>query len=136
MRWNCVRGRDPGSKMEYFVLLQDNRGGYTAYEMQSAMDKGTVEDVIKYGVPIYYTHENALIKGSYTWLVNYAAEKCGETTKVTPEWRDMNSAFETCILGSEPMDSIEDGKFKRPGPPPEVPPKKAKTISADVEMKS
>ena len=74
MRWNCRRGRDRDAKMEYFVLLQDNRGGYTAYEMQSAMDNGTVEDVVKNGVPIYYTHDNALIKGSHTWLVNYAAE--------------------------------------------------------------
>ena len=126
MRWNCARGRVPDAKKEYFVLVQDNNGGYTAYEMQSAKDNGTVEDVIKHGVPIYYTPDNALIKGSYTWWVNYAAEKCGET-KVTPDWRNMNCAFETCILDSENMDSIEDGKLKRPGPPPQVPAKKAKT---------
>ena len=59
--------------MEYFVLLQDNGGGCTAYEMQSAMDKGTVEDVIKYGVPIYYTHENALIKG----VIHLVGKLCG-----------------------------------------------------------
>ena len=60
--------------MEYFVLVQDYGGGYTAYEMQSAMDNGTVEDAVENGVPIYYTYDNALIKGSHTWLVNYAAE--------------------------------------------------------------
>ena len=135
MRWKCLRGRDPDSKMEYFVLVQDYGGGYTAYEMQSTMDDGTVQVAVDKGVPIYYTHDNALIKGSYTWWVNYAAEKCGER-KVPPDWRKMNCTFETCILQSENMDSIEDGQFKRPGPPPDVPPKRAKTTSGDGEMNS
>ena len=73
MRWKCVRGRDPDSKEEYFVLVQDCIGGYTAYEMHSTMDDGTVEDAVEKGVPIYYTHENALINGRHTWWVNYAA---------------------------------------------------------------
>ena len=59
--------------MEYFVLLQDNGGGYTAYEMQPAMDTGTVEDVVKNGVPIYYTHDNALIKG----VAHFVGKLCG-----------------------------------------------------------
>ena len=88
-----------------------------------------------YGVPIYYTDDNALIKGSHTWWVNYAAEKCGER-KVPPDWRKMNCTFETCILQSENMDSIEDREIKRPGPPPDVPPKRAKTTSGDGEMNS
>ena len=58
-----MRGRDPRSKEKYFVLVQDNIGGYTAYEMQSTMDGGTVDDAVENGVPIYYTHDNALIKG-------------------------------------------------------------------------
>ena len=74
MRWKCVRGRDPDAKNEYFVLVEDCCGGYTAYEMQSTMDDGTVQVAVDKGVPIYYTHDNALIKGPHTWWVNYAAE--------------------------------------------------------------
>ena len=135
MRWKCVRGRDPDSKNEYFVLVQDCDGGYTAYEMQSTMDGGTVDDAVEKGVPIYYTHDNALIEGQHTWWVNYAAGKCGER-KVPPDWRMMNCTFETYIVQSEKNDSIEAREFKRPGPPPDVPPNRAKTTSGDEEMNS
>ena len=130
-----MRGRNPDSKNEYFVLVQDYCGGYTAYEMQSAMDGGTVEDAVENGVPIYYTHDNALIKGSHTWWVNYAAEKCGEG-KNCPVWMEMNCTFKTYILTPDIMNSIGDRGIKRPGQPPEVPPKRAKTTSGGGEMKS
>ena len=134
MRWKCVRGRNPDSKNEYFVLVQDDRDGYTAYELQTTVDDGTVQVAVDKGVPIYYTYDNVLREGPHTWWVNYAAEKCGET-KVTPDWRNMNCAFETCILDSENMDSIEDKKLKRPAPPPEVLSKRAKAFG-DVKMES
>ena len=88
MRWKCLRGKDPDSKMEYFLFVHDYGGGYSAYEIHSARDNGAVGDAVENGVPIYYTHDNALINGSHTWWVNYAAEKCGET-KVTPDWETM-----------------------------------------------
>ena len=97
-------------------------------------DTGTVEDVINYGVPIYYTREDALIKGSHTWCVNYGAEKCGET-KVTPDWKTMNCAFETSIIESANMDSIDDKELKWPTPPPEVLSKRAK-VFGEVKIES
>ena len=74
MRWNCVRGRNPDSKNEYFVLVQDDRDGYTAYELQTTVDNGTVQVAVDKGVPIYYTYDNVLREGPHTWWVNYAAE--------------------------------------------------------------
>ena len=56
--------------------------------------------------------------------------------KNSPDWREMNCTFKTYTVQSENMDSIEDRKIKRPGPPPEVPPKRAKTTSGGGEMKS
>ena len=135
MRWKCVRGRDPDSKNEYFVLVQDDREGYTAYEMQTTVDDGTVQVAVDKGVPIYYTYDNVLREGPHAWWVNNAAEKCGQG-KNCPVWMEMNCTFKTYILQSENMDSIEDRKIKRPGPPPEVPPKRAKTSSGGGEMKS
>ena len=88
MRWKCLRGKDPDSNMEYFLFVYDYGGGYTAYEMHSARDNGAVEDAVENGVPLYYRYENALIKGSHTWLVNYAVEKCGER-KMPHDWRKM-----------------------------------------------
>ena len=135
MRWNCVRGRNPDSKNEYFVLVQDDRDGYTAYELQTTVDNGIVQVAVDKGVPIYYTYDNVLREGPHTWWVNYAAEKCGEG-KNCPVWMEMNCTFKTYILESEIMDSIGDRGIKRPGQPPEVPPKRAKTTSGGGEMKS
>ena len=56
MRWDGVRGRDRRSTDKYLVLVQDNCGGYTAYEI------GTVGDAVDNGVPIYYTEENAFTR--------------------------------------------------------------------------
>ena len=56
MHWDGVRGKDRLSTDKYLVLVQDNCGGYTAYEI------GTVGDAVDNGVPIYYTDENAFTR--------------------------------------------------------------------------